>query len=173
VVLSLSVSISLPKKVVEKLETSGLSVIDAISLALGDELDPSAIAEARLDLAEKYLEEAKKCMANGDAVQASEKLYKVVEECVKALAEVLRVGEAVEAKSKGRWFTWLLGSASRSVAEKLGEPKVVEAWAIAYDVHVWGFHEARYSTDKIAWGLKYVERLLEITRKVVRGSREG
>jgi hypothetical protein len=40
-------------------------------------------------------------------------------------------------------------------------------------VHVWGFREAKYSIDKIAWGLKYVERLLEITRKVVRGSREG
>jgi hypothetical protein len=172
-VLNLSVSITLPKKVVEKLEASGLSVIDAISLALGDELDPSAIAEARLDLAEKYVEEAEKYVAKGDAVQASEKLYKVVEECVKALAEVLRVGEVVEAKSKGRWLTWLLGSAARSVAEKLGEPKVVEAWAIAYDVHVWGFHEAKYSADKIAWGLKYVEYLLEVARKVVRVSREG
>jgi plasmid stabilization system protein ParE len=169
VVLSLSVSITLPKKVVEKLEASGLSVIDVISLALGDELDPSAIAEARLDLAEKHLEEAKKYIAKGNAVQASEKLYKVVEECVKALAEVLRAGEAIEAKSKGRWFTWLLGSAARSVAEKLGEPKVVEAWAIVYDVHVWGFHEAKYSADKIAWGLKYVERLLEVARRVVRG----
>jgi hypothetical protein len=134
VVLSLSVSITLPKKVVEK-----------------------------------YLEEAKKYIAKGDAVRASEKLYKVVEECVKALTEVLRVGEAVEAKSKGRWFTWLLGSAARSVAEKLGEPKVVEAWAIAYDVHVWGFHKAKYSADKTAWGLKYVERLLEVARRVVRG----
>jgi hypothetical protein len=169
VVLSLSVSITLPKKVVEKLEASGLSVIDAISLALGDGLDPNAIAEARLDLAEKYLEEAKKYIAKGDAVRASEKLYKVVEECMKALTEVLLVGEAVEAKSKGRWFTWLLGSAARSVAERLGEPKVVEAWAIAYDVHVWGFHEAKYSADKIAWGLKYVERLLEVARRVVRG----
>ena len=118
---------------------------------------------------EKYLEEAKKYIAKGDAVRASEKLYKVVEECVKALTEVLRVGEAVEAKSKGRWFTWLLGSAARSVVEKLGEPKVVEAWAIAYDVHVWGSHEAKYSADKTAWGLKYVERLLEVARRVVRG----
>lgn len=165
----MSVSVTLPKKVVEKLEASGLSVIDAIFLALGGELDPNTIAEAKLDLAEKYLEEAKKYIAKGDAVRASEKLYKVVEECVKALTEVLRVGEAVEAKSKGRWFTWLLGSAARSVAERLEEPKVVEAWAIAYDVHVWGFHEAKYSADKTAWGLKYVERLLEVARRVVRG----
>jgi len=46
---------------------------------------------------------------------------------VKALAEVLRVGEAVEARSRGRRFTWLFVSAARSVAEKLGEPEIVEA----------------------------------------------
>jgi hypothetical protein len=34
----------------------GLSVIDAISLALGGKLDQSVIAEARLDLAERYAE---------------------------------------------------------------------------------------------------------------------
>jgi hypothetical protein len=34
----------------------GLSVIDATSPALSGKLDPSAIAEARLDLAERYAE---------------------------------------------------------------------------------------------------------------------
>jgi len=96
----LSVGVTLPKKVVEALE-------------------------ARPSLAEKYLEVAKERIAKADAIQASEGLYKVVEECVKVLVEILHVSEGVEAKSS-----------AKSDAESFGEPKRVGAWAIAYDVHV-------------------------------------
>jgi len=54
---------------------------------------------------------------------------KVAEECIKALAEVLRVPEAEEAWKSRRWCTWLLGSTARSIANEINKPEVVEAWA--------------------------------------------
>jgi len=164
----LSVSVPLPKRLVDALEANGLSVIDAILAALGDKLDPGVVAEARIELAEKFLDEAREYIAKGDAIQASEKLYKVAEECVKALAEVLRVPEAEEAWKSRRWCTWLLGSTARSIANKLSKPEVVETWALAHEVHVWGFHEAKYTVDKVSWGLKYFEKLLDIAKSVIK-----
>jgi len=164
----LSVSVPLPKRLVDALEANGLSVIDVIFAVLGNKLDPGVVAEARIGLAEKFLDEAREYIANGDAIQASEKLYKVAEECVKALAEVLRVPEAEEAWKSRRWYTWLLGGAARSIANKLSKPEVVEAWALAYDVRVWGFHEAKYTVDKVSWGLKYFEKLLDIAKSVIK-----
>ncbi len=167
----MSGNIYLPKKLVDALEASGLDIIDVIIYALSDKLDPHETAEARIELAERYLAEAREYINKGDAVQASEKLYKVTEECIKALAEILKLPEAGEARRSGRWFTWLLGSASVSIAEKLGKPEVAEAWALAYDAHVWGFHEMKYSIDKVAWRLKYIETLLVIAENVIKGSR--
>ncbi|MBP1448969.1 MAG: hypothetical protein JZD41_02980, partial [Thermoproteus sp.] len=40
----------------------------------------------RLELAEKLLEEGLELVRRGDSVQASEKLYKAAEECIKAMA---------------------------------------------------------------------------------------
>ena len=62
---------------------------------------------------------------------------------------------------------WLLGEAARSVADRLGESVVLEAWAVAYDIHVWGFHEAKYGVGRVVVGLRYVERLLGLTRRVL------
>jgi hypothetical protein len=149
----LSVSVPLPKRLVDVLEANGLSVVDAILAVLGDKLDPSVVAEARIGLAEKFLDEAREYIAKGDTIQASEKLYKAAEECVKALAEVLRVPEAEEAWKSRRWYTWLLGGTARSIANKLNKPEVVEAWTLAYDVRVWGFHEAKYTVDKVSWAV--------------------
>jgi len=56
-------------------------------------------------LAERYLKETREYIAKGDAIQASEKMYKVVEECIKALAETLDTPETQEARKNGRWFT--------------------------------------------------------------------
>jgi plasmid stabilization system protein ParE len=56
-------------------------------------------------LAERYLKETREYIAKGDAIQASEKMYRVVEECIKALAETLDTPETQEARKNGRWFT--------------------------------------------------------------------
>ena len=101
-------SIYLPKKLVDAREASGLDIIDVIIYALGDKLDPHETAEARIELAERYLAEAREYISKGDAVQASEKLYRVTEECIKRSRRYLsyprpvRLGGAGDG-SRGCW----------------------------------------------------------------------
>ncbi len=51
---------------------------------------------------EEIITKGKEYLAKGDAVQASEKLYKGVEECIKLLAEKHKLPEFEKAKEKGR-----------------------------------------------------------------------
>lgn len=44
-----------------KIERKGFNVMDLIVSALGKDIDFMAIVEARIELAEKYLAEAKEC----------------------------------------------------------------------------------------------------------------
>jgi len=135
-------------------------------------LMPVKMLLVRVDLAERFLEEAKAHLGKGDPVQASEKLYKVAEECMKALAEAFNLPELEEARKRGRWTAYLLGSASRSLAKKLDEPRIEYAWAIACDIHVWGFHEAKYGIEEIEGDVAHMEWLLNYTKKLVE-EREG
>jgi hypothetical protein len=59
-------------------------VIDSIVEKL--RIDPEEEVAIHIELAERYLDEARRYIDRGDPVQASEKLYKVAEECIKALA---------------------------------------------------------------------------------------
>ena len=123
-----------------------------------------------LELAEKNLAEAKELIAKGDPVQASEKLYKAVEECIKALAEKLRAPQLEAARKRGRWDTWLLGQAATDLSKRLGEERVKYAWAAAHDVHVWGLHEAKYRVEDAEATLPLAEWLLSYAKKVLEGS---
>jgi len=95
-----------------------------VAEALLRELGPAEEVEARLELAKWFLSGAKSYLEKGDVVQASEKLYKVAEECVKVLAQVLNLPEAAKARELGRWFTWLLDKAVRRISRALGESRV-------------------------------------------------
>lgn len=71
-------------------------------------------------LAEKHLEEGRN-LIDGDSVQASEKLYKAAEECVKALALYLNLEEIVaEAEERGRWTVTELEKAVLRLLRKSG-----------------------------------------------------
>jgi hypothetical protein len=48
----------------------------------------------------------------------------------------------------------------------MNEPKIAETWAIAYDIHVWGFHEAKYTIDEIKGSIDYVKWLIEYSKHV-------
>jgi hypothetical protein len=141
--------------------------VDLVISALGEEVDPKVALEARVELAEKYLAEAEEHLARGDAVQASEKLYKVVEECIKALAQRYNTPEHREAAREGRWWAQLLGKAARRLARELSEPRITDAWSRAYDVHVWGFHEAKYTVEDVKEDVGYVEWLLNYVKQRV------
>ncbi len=165
----MGVQVSVPGRIAEELRRRGIALEDAVVEALMKllNLDPKVMIEVHLELAERYLKEGKEYLAREDPVQASEKLYKVVEECIKALSEHHSLDILREVEKEGRWRTWLLGSASRELAGKLNEPRIADAWARAYDVHVWGFHEAKYDMEEIEADLPHVEWLLEYTRRAI------
>lgn len=130
-------------------------------------LNPDEEAEIRLELAEKNLEEAKDYIKKNDPVQASEKLYKAVEECVKILAQLHELPQYEKARTEGRWWTQLLGKSARKLSKILKEPRIEQTWAIAYEIHIWGFHEAKYSVEDIEGDVKHVEWFVEYTKKTI------
>lgn len=72
----------IPEELIKAAEEKGIDIIDLLISAIGRS-DPSTAIRIRLELAEKYLNEAKEYVRKGDAVQASEKAYKAAEECIK------------------------------------------------------------------------------------------
>jgi len=140
-------------------------VIDALIEKLS--LDPGEEVAVRIELAEHFLEEARKYIEAGDAVQASEKLYKVAEECIKALAQRYRVPELGEVAKRGKWDTWILGRAAARLAAQLGEERIRAAWLYAYDLHLWGFREAKYGIDMVEQTLPHIEWLLQYAKKAL------
>ena len=157
----LAVEIVIPKAVVEELVKRGLdpeaAIIDALAkLAY---LDPDAVAEARAELAARYLEEGR-ALADRDPVQASEKLYKAAEECVKALAARLGPAEVLEREGRGRWAVADLEKAVAAISRQLGD-WFREAWDSANYLHVWGFHEAKLDAEAVKARLPYVEKMVK------------
>ena len=130
-------------------------------------LNPNEEAEIHLEIAEKSLNEAKQYMEKKNPVQASEKLYKAVEECIKALAKTVKTPQLKEAEKRGKWDTWLLGRASTDLSKVLKEDKIRLAWTTAYDIHVWGFHEAKYRMEDVETALPLTEWLLNFTKQTI------
>jgi len=162
-------TVAIPKRLADLIRERGSDpeslVVDALIEKLG--LDPGEEVAVRIELAERFLEEAKKYIEQNDAVQASEKLYKVAEECIKALAQRYRVPELGEAAKRGKWDTWILGKAATRLAQQLGEERIKAAWSYAYEIHVWGFHEAKYGIDIVKQTLPHIEWLLQYAKKAL------
>ncbi|MCC6003692.1 MAG: PaREP1 family protein [Thermofilum sp.] len=121
-------------------------------------------AAGRLELARRLLAEAEECLAKGDAVQSSEKLYKAAEECIKALAERLNLKEVREAEEKGRWTVTLLEKAVGKLVDKLGVD-VEFGWAEANYLHVWGFHETKLDVEDVKRRIPIIRRLVDLAQK--------
>jgi len=122
------------------------------------------VAAGRFELVRRLLAEAEEYLARGDAVQSSEKFYKVAEECVKALSERLGLPEAKEAEVKGRWTVALLERAVRRLADELGVD-VQLGWDAAGHLHVWGFHEAKLEVEDVKARIPLIKRLVELAEK--------
>ena len=120
-----------------------------------------------LEVLDKFLEEGREYILKRDPVQASEKLYKAVEESLKLLAEEYKLLEHEEFRKEGRWWTRLLAGTASTLARKLGERKIEEAWTIAFNLHVWGFHERALGVEHIEPDVPYVEWLVNYTKEVL------
>ncbi|MGC9136762.1 PaREP1 family protein [Caldivirga sp.] len=155
----------MPREVIDAAEKYGIDVIDVIMAQLYLR-DPSESVRLRLELTRRYLAEAKEHLNRGDAVQASEKAYKAVEEAVKALAEKYNLPENQQAVKEGRWYTYLLLKASSRLSRMLGD-WVLDGWNAGYSMHVWGFHETKLSINDIEPLMGRVERLVNETIKAL------
>lgn len=118
----------------------------------------------RVELARKLLDEAKGYVRKGEAIQASEKLYKVAEEALKYLSNKYAAEVSQEASKGGRWTTALLFKAAETIADKLGE-NVRRSWNTAWTLHVEGFHEANLGIGYVTKNMKDVEELVRVAEK--------
>jgi len=163
-----SVNIVIPEKIAKKAKESGLD-IEALVLELLVErlsLDPKEEIMLHLELSKRYLEEGEK-LIDIDAVQACEKLYKAVEEAVKAFAKHLDMKEILaKVKERGRWTVTDLEKVVRASAKRI-DRDVLIGWGEANYLHVWGFHEAKLDADAVRTRLPYIKRIIEILEKVV------
>ena len=122
----------------------------------------------------RFVDKSKEYLAKGDTVQASEKLYKAVEECIKVLAERYKLPEYKKAKRERRWSSYLLGQAAGRMAENLKQEKIEDVWARAFNIHIWGFHEGKYGVEEIRRNIPYVEWLVNFVKdQEERKTKEG
>ena len=147
---------AIPEALLKALRSRGLDIGDVVDLLVrSSEIDPPDAAAAHAELAVRAFREGLSLAEKGDVVQASEKLYKAVEEAVKALALAKGLDEAKEALSKGRWTVSLLDKA----AQKLGD-KAWRAWTEGYFLHVNGFHEVRIDISQVKARIPLIEPLI-------------
>ena len=163
-----TVVVRVPRRLYEEARRRGIDVeawiVETLARELG--LDPRVEAGLRLELAERFLQEGLKFLERGDAVQASEKLYRAAEEAVKAMAEALELDVVEEVRRRGRWTLRLLDHAASSLADRI-DRRVYDDLDHAYLLHVEGLHEARLSIDQVRARAKYVEDLLRIAREII------
>jgi hypothetical protein len=150
------------EELLKRAEDMGINVEDVLI----SRNDPKEEIKLRLELARKYMRECEEYLKNGDAVQASEKAYKVAEELIKALAEKFNLEEYQKALKEGRWYTYLLVSASSKLSQKLGD-WVLSGWDAGYALHVWGFHEAKLTVSDIIPRVEKIRKMLEEGEKLL------
>ena len=152
------------EELIKRAEDMGINVEDVL-ISLISRNDPKEEIKLRLELARKYMRECEEYLKNGDAAQASEKAYKVAEELIKALAEKFNLEEYQKALKEGRWYTYLLVSASSKLSQKLGD-WVLSGWDAGYSLHVWGFHEAKLTVSDIISRVEKIRKMLEESEKL-------
>ncbi|ADX81882.1 superfamily I DNA and RNA helicase and helicaseubunit [Sulfolobus islandicus] len=153
------------EELIKKAEDIGINVEDVL-ISLISKNDPKEEIKLRLDLAKKYMKECEEHLKKNDPVQASEKAYKVAEELIKALAEKFNLEEYQKTLKEGRWYAYLLVSASSKLSQKLGD-WVLSGWDAGYSLHVWGFHEAKLAINDILPRVEKVRKMLEESEKIL------
>ena len=153
----------LPETILDILRRNGLDIdyiIDVLTISLN--IDPPSAAKAHAELSLAMFNEGLNLINKGDIVQSSEKLYKAVEEAVKALAIAKNLEEAKDALSKGRWTVSILDKAAR----RLGDD-VWRAWEAAYFIHVNGFHEVRIDVDDVKARIPIIQGLINRVKGIL------
>jgi hypothetical protein len=58
----------------------------------------------------------------------------------------------------------LLGQAATDLSKILKEERISYAWSKAYEIHVWGFHEAKYRVEDVESAIPIIEWLINYTK---------
>jgi len=162
------VSVIIPRRLAEEIAKRGFGLEEIVLSSLIEKLglDPAAAAEVRLELASIYFREGAK-LVDRDPIQANEKLYKAAEECVKALAIYLNLGNILrEVERSGRLTTTELKKAVKAINDRIGR-WFEEAWDRAWALHVWGFLETKPDSEAVKRRLPYIEKMVEEAEKLV------
>ena len=162
------ITIKLPEVIIKRIKSLGVDVeskiIDMIIQELN--LDPEEEVKVHVEVALKFLEDGRK-LINRDSVQASEKLYKAAEECVKALTLHFKLEDIIKkVKDRGRWTTTELEKAVEAISDRVGK-WFQEAWDSAWALHVWGFHEAKFDVEAVKRRLPYIEKIVEEVKRII------
>ena len=162
-------TIILPRRIVEEPGRRGVDpascIVDLLVRSLS--LDPMVGVEAYLELALRCLEEGRR-LADGDPVQASEKLYEAAEEVVRALANYNLDDALGRVAERGRWVATELSKAALRISDKLGE-WFRYSWSSAWALYLWGFHEARFDSEVVRRYVSEIEGMVLEARKVTGG----
>jgi post-segregation antitoxin (ccd killing protein) len=165
--MHLMTRVTIPDRLAGEARKRGLDLEALILDVLAEKLsrDPAEELWNRLEVAEHMIRRAREELDKGDPVEASEKIYKAVEEAVKVLARLHGLEECRRARDEGGWWSRLLAWAARRLAVITGDDLVVEAWANAFDLHVHGFHEHAYGVEEVEAAIPVVERLVKKARE--------
>jgi hypothetical protein len=119
-------------------------------------------SRGHMELALRMLEEAREYVPEGDAVQASEKLYKAAEESLKSITYGLGLDVAKAADERG------LLACFRCCYSYFGEGwgDVAHWWDSAWVLHVEVFHEVRLSIKHVNTRIGDVERIVKLARRL-------
>jgi len=121
-----------------------------------------------IDLCRKYIDEAIDLLQKGDSIQASEKLYKVVEEALKILAEIHGLEAYRKSAEIGRWSVSRLEEAAKQLATIYGD-SIYDSWKIAYErLRIEGFHEKKLTPEDIREEIDKVIYLVSLLETLTR-----
>ena len=111
-----------------------------------------------------FFEKGKKIIEK-DPIQASEKLYKTAENCIKILSQKYAQRQLEFAREHRSW-KGLLDGISHKIDEALPGKNVENYWKTAFKLHVDGFHEGKMPPEEITkYYLGDIEELLKITEE--------
>ena len=157
--------IVLPKKIEKKLkeesEKTGVSeeeiILEALSKALNEPLDPETKVEIHLKLSEKYMKDAEELLTKKDYIQASEKAWGAAAQIIKALAA--REGKDL----RGHASLWQFVD---KLAEKLQDIEIRRLWSRANSLHK-NFYENWMLPRDVVYAIEDVKKFVEIIRKLL------
>ncbi len=165
--------IQVPKLLAEKAKERGIDleskIVDILLRKL--KVDPNEEINLRIRLSEQFLNEGREII-DQDPIQASEKLYKAVEERIKALAiyyssEDRKLREILSnVEERGRWTVTDLEKVVRILTRYLGD--IIDiSWDTANYLHVWGFHEAKLDSEGVRRRLSRIEKLINEAKRIL------